>query len=208
MEANQTSMKWKRPSPVMRISTGAKSQIQLHTHRSDQARNCDGDSKLPSFESLRKRPRSLDQIMEGSLTGSSLPNTLIKDLRVKRVFSPTSDPPENVNGHQKLRIGIGSHEPENGPKAAKNDGLESSGNGISRSGPNVADLESKGTENSEMGFVLDDASLKSTASKGIGGSAQHCAQKSSPDAKANSFRVNVDYQTKSVCLITSLVDFF
>ncbi|KAB2623264.1 hypothetical protein D8674_025446 [Pyrus ussuriensis x Pyrus communis] len=196
MEANQTSMKWKRPSPVMRISTGAKSQIQLHTHRSGQARNCDGDSKLPSSEPLRKRPRSLDQIMEGSLTGSLLRNALIKDLRVKRVFSPTSDPPENVNVHQKLGIGFGSQEPENGPKAAKNDGLESSGYGISRSGPNVADSESIGTENSEMGFVLHDASLKSPASKGIG--AQQCAQKSSPDAKANSFRVNVDYQTKSV----------
>ncbi|KAM1049842.1 hypothetical protein ACFX11_031905 [Malus domestica] len=198
MEANQTSMKWKRPSPVMRISTGAKSQIQLHTHRSDQSRNCDGESKLPSSESVRKRPRSLDQIMEGSLTGSLLRNTLIKDLRVKRVFSPTSDPPENVNDHQKLGIEFRSHEPENGPKAAKNDELESSGNGISCSGPNVAVSESIGTENSEMGFVLDDASLKSPASKGIGGSAQQCAQKSSPDAKANSFRVNVDYQTKSV----------
>ncbi|XP_068318974.1 uncharacterized protein [Pyrus communis] len=191
-------MKWKRPSPVMRISTGAKSQIQLHTHRSGQARNCDGDSKLPSSEPLRKRPRSLDQIMEGSLTGSLLRNTLIKDLRVKRVFSPTSDPPENVNVHQKLGIGFGSHEPENGPKAAKNDGLESSGYGISRSGPNVADSESIGTGNSEMGFVLHDASLKSPASNGIGGFVQQCAQKSSPDAKANSFRVNVDYQTKSV----------
>ncbi|XP_008222777.1 PREDICTED: uncharacterized protein LOC103322628 [Prunus mume] len=213
MEAKHTSMKWKRPSPSMDISTRTKSQI-YHNNRSGLVRNSNGHPGLLSHQSNPKRPRSVEPIIQGSLDGKMPLHSLIKDLRVKRVFSPTSKVLENLTDHHKFGAEFSSYEQENGPKTVKNGGVESSGNGFSRSGPDVDDLESKGTERLDMGFVskarrTDYLSLKSPVREGIrgissdaeqrsGDANQDCVQKSSADVKENGVRLNFENKTKLV----------
>ncbi|PQQ18450.1 uncharacterized protein Pyn_37634 [Prunus yedoensis var. nudiflora] len=189
MEAKHTSMKWKRPSPSMDISTRSKSQI-YHNNRSGLVRNSNGHPELLSHQSNPKRPRSVEPIRQGSLDGNMPLHSLIKDLRVKRVFSATSKPPENLTDHHKFGSEFGSNEQENGPKSVKNGGVESSGNGFSRSARRTDHLSLKSPVREGIGGISSDVEQRS------GDANQDCSQKSSADVKENGVRLNFENKTK------------
>nr|XP_011462833.1 PREDICTED: uncharacterized protein LOC105351087 [Fragaria vesca subsp. vesca] len=107
MEANRN----RTSRPPLGTCTRSQSQIQLHPTRSGRVIN----SLLTASGTDRKRPRPSD-----SSDGDVLLSSLIKDLRVKRVFSQTYKPPENLVSGTDFCL----PEPEDNSKESKTESKE------------------------------------------------------------------------------------
>ncbi|XP_040373698.1 uncharacterized protein LOC112198533 isoform X2 [Rosa chinensis] len=182
MEANRTP---KRP---LGIRTRSQSEIQLHRTRSGRVIN----SYLTSSESDRKRPRPMD-----SSDGNVLLNSLIKDLRVKRVFSQTYKPPENLINDAKSSAVFSVAEPDGNSKEAKSDQVESCGNRFDCSAPDMDKSKSKEPENLGLGFLAESPNSADKIGGGFG-SDPESSQTSPPEARANGVELKIDNETKMV----------
>ncbi|XP_050375067.1 uncharacterized protein LOC126792657 isoform X2 [Argentina anserina] len=185
MEAPRTSR------PPLGICTRSRSQIpiQIQPHRTRSGRFI--NSLLTGFNSDRKRPRPTY-----SSDGDDL-HSLIKDLRVKRVFSPTYKPPENLIADTKSRAGFCLAQPEFNPKETKSNPAEICGNRFDCSAPDLDDSKIKEPEKLGLGFLAQ-APISTVDLGGGSGSDPDSTQTSPPEAKRNGVEIKIDSETKPV----------
>ncbi|PON95510.1 hypothetical protein TorRG33x02_086560 [Trema orientale] len=190
MDANPVSEKRKRlfsslihtTIGIFTGSNGSDGHGAIHLD-STCTRSPEAILRLPESPRKRPRPRFPDPAVPGK---DVLLNDVVKDLRSRRVFSPSSELSKEIIG-RKLGAEFGCDESEDDAKAAKKEGLES---GFSCQNGNIDEKKAtKSEQNGEVdqGFECEAQKFKngSRGSEMIEGLTEEPVRTAPPDAKTS-----------------------